>query len=79
MKANEAPEKLYIDLFKGEFNVSYSPINNSVEYTRTDAFIERAAAWLKEHKEAVETEDNGIMGWIPDYFIKDFVNYMKGE
>jgi hypothetical protein len=41
--------------------------------------IQEAVEWLKEHKEAVETEDNGIMGWIPDYFIEDFKKYMKGE
>ena len=46
MKANEAPYKLYIDLFKGEFNVSYSPANNSIEYVHTDAFIEKALAYL---------------------------------
>lgn len=44
-----------------------------------DAFIENAVEWLMEHKEVVETEDNGIMGWIPDYFIDDFKKYMKGE
>ena len=41
--------------------------------------VQEAVEWLKEHKEAVETEDNGIMGWIPDYFIEDFRNYMKEE
>lgn len=43
-----------------------------------EELIQEAVEWLKEHKEAVETEDNGIMGWIPDYFIEDFKNYMKG-
>ena len=41
--------------------------------------VQEAVEWLKEHKEAVETEDNGIMGWIPDYFIEDFRKYMEGE
>lgn len=80
MKANEAPEKIYVHksqywgLMANEHNIT----KDGIEYTRTDAFIEKAAAWLEEHKEAVETEDNGIMGWIPDYFIEDFKNYMKG-
>lgn len=39
--------------------------------------VQEAVEWLKEHKEAVETEDNGIMGWIPDYFIEDFRKYME--
>ena len=42
-------------------------------------FIKAAVEWLKEHKEAVETEDNGIAGWIPDYFIEDFKKYMEEE
>ena len=54
-------------------------IKNFVEYTRIDVAIEKAVEWIKEHKEDVETEDNGIIGWIPDYFIEDFRNYMKGE
>lgn len=41
--------------------------------------IEKAVAWIKEHKEAVETEDNGIMGWIPDYFIEDFKKALEEE
>lgn len=45
----------------------------------TDAFIEKAVQYLKDHKDEVETEDNGIAGWISDKFIKEFVKYMKGE
>jgi hypothetical protein len=54
-------------------------IENFVKYVPADAFIEKAVQYLKVHKENVETEDNGIIGWIPDYFIEDFKNYMKGE
>jgi len=39
--------------------------------------VELCCEWIKEHKEEVETEDNGIIGWIPDYFIKDFKKYME--
>lgn len=77
MKAN-VPEKIYINSnlenrtrLIGKGDISF------IEYTRTDAFIEKAVSWLKEHREAVETEDNGIMGWIPDYFIEDFRKYME--
>ena len=48
------------------------------EYVHKDSFIEKACEWIKEHKEVVETEDNGIIGWIPDYFIEDFKKYMEG-
>lgn len=44
-----------------------------------DALIKKAVEYLKEHKEDVETEDNGIAGWIPDCFIEKFRNYMEGE
>ena len=42
-----------------------------------EELIQEAVEWIKEHKEAVETEDNGIMGWIPDYFIEDFKKAMR--
>lgn len=81
MKAN-APEKIYISPLPnhsdGYVGVAWDePHKTMVEYTRTDAFIEKAAKWLEEHKEFVETEDNGIMGWIPDYFIEDFKKALK--
>ena len=40
--------------------------------------ITKACKYLQEHREEVETEDNGISGWISDEFIEDFENYMKG-
>lgn len=73
MKANEAPEKLYVDLFKGEWNVSKSPVVTSVEYTRTDAFIEKAVKWLDDNAVkywGTDAVDNGMM-------IYDFKNAMK--
>jgi hypothetical protein len=81
----EAPEKLYIsdsELNDAEHCVIWfksQQNKNDIEYIRKDAFIEKACEWIKEHKKAVETEDNGIIGWIPDYFIEDFRNYMEGE
>lgn len=79
MKTNEIPEKIVQD------GIEYYRVDTIEELTydketfvRKDIFIEKACEWLREHRENVETEDNGIMGWIPDYFIDDFVNYMKG-
>ena len=70
-----APEKIYIcpsDLAGIDYDeewLEYPCGDNNIEYTRTDAFIEKACAWL---------EDN-----YPYYFetsIKeDFKKYMKGE
>ena len=80
MKANEAPENIYVN-YKG-FGIFDEPVSikmqaSQIEYVRKDAFVEKACEWIKEHKEAVEIEDNGIIGWIPDYFIEDFKKYME--
>jgi hypothetical protein len=86
MKTNEAPEKIYIS----NFDIETLPKNEQlserwhevstqdtdIEYTRTDAFIDKACEWLKEH---------GGGYWMDDYdlptdeLVKDFKNYMKGE
>ena len=80
----KSPEKIY--LFENPISeepddrwLSKRSCDEDVEYVRTDAYIEKAVQYLKVHKENVETEDNGIIGWIPDYFIEDFKKYMKGE
>lgn len=73
MKTNEAPEKIY--LFENPITetphvrwLSKRSEDTDIEYTRTDAFIEKACEWLEEH----------MIGWNND-FVKDFRNYMKGE
>ena len=48
-----------------------------VEYIRKDSFIEKACQYIREHKDYVATEDNGISGWIPECFIEDFKEYMN--
>ena len=82
MKANEAPEKIWVhELSAKELNVPLKEYH--IEYTRTDTFIEKACEFLD--------------GCIPDYidlehanvdtflnvdnkrFIEDFRKYMKGE
>ena len=52
-------------------------IENFVKYVPADVFIEKACKFLKEHREEVRTEDNGISGWIPERFIEDFKEYMN--
>ena len=78
MKAN-TPEKLYISdselndakhcviWFKSQQN------KNDIEYTRTDAFIEKAAEWLNNFY----NEDT--RSCLIDEDIEKFINYMKGE
>jgi len=86
MKANEAPEKIYLHIrANNEIGSTWHGdkiTNKDVEYTRTDAFIEKACEWLKEN--ITNNRDcnrimsrNGVvtMGMIID----GFKNYMKGE
>lgn len=76
MKANEAPEKIYIfdnpilDFTK----LSIRQGDDDIEYTRTDAFIEKAEEFI------YSALNGGIMGTanIED-FMRLFKNYMKGE
>ena len=86
MKANEAPEKIHIQpnahdrWFEGNIPNGL-PNGLFVEYTRTDAFIEKACDWLRENKHhwAIESDDPCLSGFLTDDFINDFKNYMKGE
>ena len=39
--------------------------------------INKACEWLREHKDYVATEDNGISGWIPECFIEGFKKAME--
>lgn len=41
--------------------------------------IEKACKFLKEHREEVRTEDNGIIGWIEDCFIENFKKYLEEQ
>ena len=83
MKANEAPEKIWIDPVTDLPKLSGHIDKDSVEYIRTDAFIEKALEFLD--------------GCIPDYidlthanvdtfinvdnkrFIDEFRKHMEGE
>ena len=81
MKANEAPEKIYLqdsmstdtigDLWPEWFDAKVS--DNSIEYTRTDAFIEKACEWL----EPVLKNYAGY--YVGTDTLGDFRKYMKGE
>ena len=82
MKANEALYKLYLYLTTGNriLNGEYyerKPAkirfdDKIIEYTRTDAFIEKAISWLKEQDEII-----GVS--FQEDFLERFQNYMKGE
>ena len=99
MKANEAPEKIYLQVcgdcnandcenckFEDlEDNVTWcidKIFDKDIEYTRTDAFIEKACSWLKENKDKYLYNTGERDEYIPtcsDKMIEDFKNYLKGE
>jgi hypothetical protein len=81
MKANEAPKSkfVYPDKLYARTNnnitldISYAPQTlEAVEYTRTDAFIEKASKWIIDNFPTV----SGISALM---YADDFKNYMKGE
>ena len=83
MKAN-APKKIFLYPYStdGIYEVETKPLEGTVEYTRTDAFIEKAISWLKESV-TNNPECNRIIskkGVITiGEIVKDFRKYIEGE
>ena len=74
MKAN-APERLYLS--KTIYNTYLYQVpdpddETAVEYTRADAFLEKAISWLKEQDEMI-----GVS--FQEDFLERFQDYMKGD
>ena len=92
MTREEAPEKIYIS----NFDIEALPKNEQlserwhevstqdtdIEYTRTDAFIEKACKFLYKYnqKQVLKHGPKATLG-CGEYTInvEDFRNYMKGE
>ena len=76
----EAPEKLYLHpTKKGEVSASWLTFpltNEDIEYTRTDAFIEKATLWL-----LTNASDYCILhnSYDTKELVKDFVDAMKRD
>ena len=69
----EAPEKIWINP-----SIDLSKLNgiidkDSVQYTRTDAFIENAWDWIENNKLSPNQQDESFL------YYEQFKNYMKGE
>ena len=74
MKANEIPEKIYLYPYStdGIYEVETKPLEGTVEYTRTDAFIEKTEEFF------YSALNDGIMGTCDiEDFIKCFRKYME--
>ena len=86
MKANKAPEKIYVhvkdDKVCNTWNSVWTGVND-IEYTRTDAFIEKAENFLQRRFDVEDYNDILDIDSSPIFnygrFIEDFINYVKGE
>lgn len=82
MKANEAPEKIYMtpsfgkpdNILLASFSKSHLNFHRDIEYTRTDAFIEKAAEYLMEY----EFNDSPTIADRRKR-VDEFRKYMEGE
>ena len=81
----KAPEKIY--LFENPIInepddrwLSKRSDENDIEYTRTDAFIEKSEKYLEnQFIKDVSVLYSGVVNINFSTAIKNFVNYMKGE
>ena len=82
-----APKKIYLypsdragEAYEDEWG--YRPWGDSVEYTRTDAFIEKAVKFMEKIDDVDEyswyNEEEHAAG-ITEKCIEDFKNYINGE
>ena len=81
MKANEAPEKIYLNpllMEDGESIVRRCTFerqrDSQVEYTRTDAFIEKTYNWLKNYAFVDDNKKVNLPILLHD-FLKDSRNF----
>lgn len=86
MKANEAPEKIYLypsdragEVYEYEwYDKPWG--EGCVEYTRTNAFIEKAKEWLKNFNDFYYIMRYSDCCEVPlDQIIDDFKNYIIEE
>lgn len=83
MKANEAPERIYIDVsLDSAWGMTERSYDNEIEYVRKDAFIERAVQFLYNYnqKQVLKHGARATLG-CGEYTINvdEFRNYMEGE
>ena len=86
MKANEAPEKIYVDSNAIGDNISTTvdtkrqDYPTCIEYTRTDAIIEKAEKYLKsQFIKDVSVLAGGAVNINFSTAIKNFIDYIRGE
>ena len=83
MKVNKAPEKIYlsqerdedgcyIDLVWNRHPIKGKNVEN-IEYTRTDALIEKAWDWVEDNLLSSNQQDKSLL------YYEQFKNFIKGE
>jgi hypothetical protein len=83
MKANEAPEKIYISPKVFNIGVYVTKVlttkyEDNIEYIRADAFIEKATEWLNEHiLDYVYAKMWGQGVGVEVELFEDFEEYLK--
>ena len=79
----EAPKKIYIHVRANkELGTTWHSkkiTNGDIEYIRKDAFIEKAADWLKENLLNHTYVYEGEVGIGMAVFLEEFKQAMKGE
>jgi hypothetical protein len=84
MKVNKTPEKIYLYPYStdGIYEVETKSLEGTTEYTRTDAFIEKAAEFLYNYnqKQVLKHGARATLG-CGEYTINvdEFRKYMEGE
>ena len=77
MKANEAPEKIYLSMqpVTGVLHVRLLKSDDTIEYTRTDALIDKVCAFLKDRIE----HDSIDYPMATMHLIEDLKQYIYGN
>lgn len=82
MEAN-VPEKLYVDtedrLSDSVFYGFTERKDSDIEYIRTDAFIDKACDWLKNHNDYIDVKDGNITYFDMEKCVEDFKKAMEHE
>lgn len=78
----KAPEKIYVHVRYKPCEITFSEVKeegvSNIEYTRTEAFIEKACKWLEDnlYDYAGEDDKRNIVPFDKSIF-EDFKNYMR--
>ena len=76
MKANKMPERIYLFDYN---DAMVTPLEGDTVYVREDAFIEKAAEWIKNKAESYVVDTPLCYYFDYKRAVEDFKDYIKGE